>query len=694
MQFFGLHILDYLVLLGYLVAMVIIGKKVAKTIKNQDDFYLAGRKLGKALQFFLHFGSMTDASAAPGVASEVYRRGLSGSWLALQSLFITPFFWFSKVWWRRARVITLSDFLNERFGGKSCGFLYAVYAILLSIMCIGFGNLAAYKIMSALVVKPEAVWSAEERRQVEAFYEYGRLQQQYDSGTLDPAGKKRLEDLEEQKHQGQLHAFISYLQEPLIFYLIYSLVIGLYMVWGGFLAAVITDTIQGVLIVVFSCIIIPFGLAKLGGLSGLGENVPAHMLQLFGTEITSDYTWYSILAILAATLVGYYGSAHELLTGSAARDEFSARLGAVTGSFGKRLMTVAWILCGIIGLGLFQGGISDPDMTWGVLSRSLLCPGLLGLMLAGILAGNMSTIDAGIITSSSLWVRNIYTPFSPTRPEKHYVFVGRIAAIVILVLGIAIAMTATGLIPLLKVLLTLPTAFGAVALLSVLWRRLTKTAVLVEVTVMLILVGVLPYVLGVMPAFRKIPALTAQTPERTVTVRKMTEDGEEMWRARTIKPQSLYFESVVRENPEDPASPLVGVGRFSPEIYITGLLGIPVERFSKAGLVATRFAFCAIAPLILVMLLSWVTKPPDKPMLDRFFVKLKTPVAKTPEEDDREIQLSFKNPRRFDHKKLFPKSAWEFNKWSRQDAVGFFFCWVAVGLILCLLWLILSGVRL
>ena len=62
--------------------------------------------------------------------------------------------------------------------------------------------------------------------------------------------------------------------------------------------------------------------------------------------------------------------------------------GAAGGTFAKRLLTIMWAFCGLIALALFQGptALADPDAAWGALSLQLLGPGLLGLMLVGLLA--------------------------------------------------------------------------------------------------------------------------------------------------------------------------------------------------------------------------------------------------------------------------------------------------------------------
>ena len=663
MYIWGLHLIDVLLLVVYMVAMLLIGKFLSKTVTGQTEFYLAGRKLGKLLQFFLNFGAATDATSATSLTSEVYRQGVGGAWLVLQYVFLTPFYWFSSVWLRRARVLTLGDLFEERLDSKACGMLYGFYALLFSVFIIGFSNLAAYKTVAVLFVKAPGEYSAKEQKMIADFHEYRQLEKTLATQQPGDAEKQRYRVLDDLSKKGLLHGYVSYIQSPLAFYVVYCSIVGLYMILGGFRAAVLTDAVQGVLIVVFSVILIPVGLKQVGGVEKLYEAIPDRCLQLFGSAATSDYTWYSVLAILSTTLVGSFAAAHMLTVAGSAKDEFSARLGAFTGSFGKRLLTLAWILCAFLAIAIFGRGLSDPDIAWGALSRELLGPGLLGCMLIGIIAANMSSIDATLITASALFVRNIYAPCMPDRSERHYVFVGRVTAVAVLALGTVIALIATGMIPLFKVLLSLPAVFGSAVFLMFFWRRLTRTAVVVEVSLLLIVTGVLPYLLPAAPGFRQIPSLLVETPGTA----------------------AVFFESVAHVDPYDPSSPREGIGRFHTEIYLSSLMGVPVETFSKAGLVTTRFVFSFLTPFVLLLLISRCTASTRQDVLDRFYVKMKTPVAATLEQDALDMQQSLADPARFDHQKLFPRSDWEFCRWTRADAWGFLVCWAGVGLIMLLL---------
>ncbi|NJK84837.1 MAG: hypothetical protein HC906_01510 [Bacteroidales bacterium] len=65
---------------------------------------------------------------------------------------------------------------------------------------------------------------------------------------------------------------------------------------------------------------------------------------------------------------------------------------------------------------------------------------------------------------------------------------------------------------------------------------------------------------------------------------------------------------------------------------------------------------------------------------------MKTKVNSNREEDMKELELSFEDTHRFDYKKMFPESNWEFLRWSRTDGVGFFWAMMMVVGILVLLW--------
>ena len=76
---------------------------------------------------------------------------------------------------------------------------------------------------------------------------------------------------------------------------------------------------------------------RIGGFDALHEKVPAVMFNLFGGDVASEYTWYSIAALLLVQLIGIAGSQHHMAISGSAKDEMAARLGAVTGRCSPRI---------------------------------------------------------------------------------------------------------------------------------------------------------------------------------------------------------------------------------------------------------------------------------------------------------------------------------------------------------------------
>jgi SSS family solute:Na+ symporter len=699
MRILGLNLLDVGIILFYLAVVLWLGRRSQRRTKDTGDFYIAGRRLGKFYQFFLNFGHATNADQAVAVAREVYRQGIGGMWIQYLVLFLTPFYWFTSAFYRRVRQVTLGDFYAERFGSRFLGASFAGFTLIMAIISGGVGFMVAGKTVEALTPKPAELYTVGETQSVRMFREYQALKQKLDPG-LTEAEKVRYDELNDRYKKGELQSFISYI-DPLAVYLVYGVIVAVYTMMGGFIAAAFTDVIQGFLIVIFSVMLIPLGLVRIGGFAGLHARVPDFMFNLFGSVTTSEYAWYTIVAMVLANLVSIIASAPMMQTASAARNENAARFGVIAGMFFKRFLMIFWALAGLLAVGLFKGQLHDPDLIWGYMTVHLLFPGAVGLMLAGILAANMSTLSAASVTYSALFIRNLYQPFVSPKPEGHLLRVGRIVIAVTLAGGIGAALFVGNLLDLFKYFISMPAVFGASIWLGFIWRRLTRWAVIIQVFVCFGITAVIPNAFQSWNWAKSNPAFLAETRPRVVRIQTgaLQEDveagraraaGDKIEKIHTIEPSAVFFEKVVRVRPEDPASPRIGIGRFEAEIWVLSRLGIDFTTFSKAQLVATRFLFDALFPFILLFLLSWLTKPLPKPELDRFFAKIHTPVEPVPADDDRAVEEARANPERFERRKLRPRSNWEVMKPGRSDVLGFGGTWVLVGVIIFLLWLIVN----
>ena len=699
MYIWGLHIVDAGIILFYVALILWIGKRAGEKTKNTGDFFLAGRKLGKFYQFFLNFGCSTNADQAVAVSREIYRTGIGGMWIQYLVLFLTPFYWFSVFFFRRIRLTTIGDYFTERFNSKSLGASYAIFILLMSILGGGIGYMIAAKTMMAMTPKSPEQLSHEERLSVEQFREYQTFRTRLDKG-LSQQEQIRYDELNEKNKRGELHSFISH-TNPIFFYFIYAVIVGIYTMLGGFRAAAITDAIQGFLIITFSMILIPIGLHKIGGFSGLHASVPDYMFELFGSVTMSEYAWYTILGMVLANLVSIIAVAPGMQTAGSAKNEMTARFGMIGGMFFKRFIMIFWALAGLLAIGLYTGILHDPDLIWGYMSKDLLFPGAIGLMLVGILAANMSTLDASAVSYSALFIKNIYQPFKPEKSEKHYLFVGRIAIGVTLLGGIAVALYVNNLLELFKYIISIPAIFGASIWLGFIWRRLTKSAVVTQVILCLIIYAIIPNLFPTLNWAKYNPHFLQETQPKvarysTSALKKDVEEGsadfvgQSIQKKHVIEPVGVFFESVARIDPSDPESAKMGLGRFHAELWVLSWFGIDFSEFKKSQLVAIRFFFDALFPFIFLFLISFFTKPAPKTNLDRFYAKLHTPVQKTEDEERRALQESYENPGKFEKDKIKPGSNWEIMKPTKLDILGFGGSWILVGIIILLLWVMVS----
>lgn len=166
--------------------------------------------------------------------------------------------------------------------------------------------------------------------------------------------------------------------------------------------------------------------------------------------------------------------------------------------------------------------------------------------------------------------------------------------------------------------------------------------------------------------------------------------GQSIQKQHIIRSVGVFFDQVARTDPADPSSPKVGLGRFHAELWVLSWFGIDFSSFKKSQLVATRFFFDALFPFVLLFSISFVTRPVSKRLLDQFFAKLHTPVQKTEEDERKALEESYAHPRKYEKDKIKPGSNWEIMRPRKLEILGFGGIWVLVGLIILLLWVMVS----
>ena len=499
----GLTWVDWSVLAVYLVGVTGLGLWSMSRVSDMSDFFMGGRRFGKVFMMFFAFGSGTHSEQAVSVVAGTWRAGLAGIWWQFLWLWATPFYWVVAPVLRRMRALTTSDFFEARFG-TSTATLYSIFGMMIAITIIGGGLYGSGKMVNALT--GGELDQVSERLDWEIVPQFGRH-------PIDDAGTLRWQF----GFRGLQGYEIAILGITVLF-VTYGLA-------GGLGAAIITDLIQGILTIVFSFLLLPWVLMRVGWTLQQGVEIKPHMLDLFGRADVAEMlgkepiTVFYVVMLSLTALTGIAVQPHIMGVCGAGKTEMEGRFGFTAGNFIKRLCTIAWTFIGLGCIVWYLGENSmlpptikqelsavasndlsafDPEQQKELLAKDKefadelfgraaydilpgVMPGLVGLLLASLLASIMSTCDAQMVVASGLFTENIYKRFiNQNASQKHYLTIGRIAAVAIVALSLLLQTTFTDVIAALQVIIKTPAAIGISLWFGIAWRRWNTPAVWVS----------------------------------------------------------------------------------------------------------------------------------------------------------------------------------------------------------------------
>jgi SSS family solute:Na+ symporter len=711
---FGLSMIDVLVILAYFAVCLYIGFRAMCNIHNQEDYFLGGRRFGKLIQVFSAFGQSTSADSAVGTTTTTYSDGASGIWSALLYLWGTPLYWLTSPWYRRLRVLTLGDFFEERFGSRRMAGFYAVITAIFLMSCNAVGLKSVTVTVLGITQKQTSELTPAEHAEYELVQERKALLEMKARSDLTAEQLSRLNDLEIQKPRQEF----SHLDETLLVWVI-CIIVFVYAVAGGLEAAMKTDLLQGMFILVLSIILIPFGLARINTVFGgsgpmdamrtIHSRLPQWYFDIFGGAQTVDFTWYYIISISLLTAVNVAVQANQMNAIGSAKDELTARIGFTSGCFLKRFCTVLWGFTGLIGAVLYSGTISNPDLVWGHATCDLLGGlglGLIGLMIACLMAALMSSADMMMITAAGVLTRNVYRPLVGSRSEQHYVVVGRVLGGIILIGSALLACWFDTILQLLKFIWEFNAILAAAFWCGMKWRRANRIGAWASMIVTMMIFGLLPVLLPALcPGLCTRPYLLKRTDpapiQRMYTARQIDVDQQNRivaaWQSLSLdkrkdqmQPERIEPGQTITKVIQPPRKSVFwskGIGQYQGQPQGQGLLYLEMvvvdqfldlSRLPYALVETLRTLIKIILPFSVIIVVSLLTRPDNPVHVDRFYLKMRTPVAVNRHEDEQSLAQSYADPTRFQGRLLLPNSNFEFFKWNRVDMIGFGVCVAAV----------------
>ncbi len=427
MAFLGLHYAIWIVLVLYFVGMLLMGWWSKRSIRSQEGYLLGNRRFGVPMMVMHAFGAGTHPGNVAGVMSQAVVSGASSIWVSWMWMFGTPFYWIIAPIVRRMRCLTMADFFRERFG-RAASVLYIIVAAVGMTVFLAGVLLATTRTVQGVM------------------------------------GKAATQDSE--------IWFFGILFVSTTVFIIYSY-------WGGIIAAIRTDMIQGLMIIALSFIAIPVALGRVDGLAGMRATLGTQggsYLSLF------DPKHFSLLTVLLLCInapLTALAFPHLMSVCAAGRTEWEGRVGFTYGNILKRICTIGWCVLGLCWLAylLNTGSAIHPDAAFGDSIRELLSPMLQGVMLACVMAAAMSSGDAVQVTVAGLFSQNIYRAYlNPKADQKQLVRATRIIGVVIALLALGAAMLMrSNLVKAILDYFNILSLVGISTAIGILWRRMNTT---------------------------------------------------------------------------------------------------------------------------------------------------------------------------------------------------------------------------
>ncbi len=232
------------------------------------------------------------------------------------------------------------------------------------------------------------------------------------------------------------------------------LLTAIYTIVGGMKSVLYTSVLQTPILLLGSLIIVVLGLRALGGwdeLMSITGVVKVNeygdtMLNLIRSNQDEDFPWLGVL--IGSAVIGFWYwctdqyIVQRVLSG---KNEREARRGAIFGAYLKLTPVFLFMIPGMIAFALAQKGVvingevfslSSADAAFPTLVAKLLPAGVKGLVVCGILAALMSSLASLFNSSSMLFTIDFYKRYRPDATEKRLLYIGRVATVVVVVLGI------------------------------------------------------------------------------------------------------------------------------------------------------------------------------------------------------------------------------------------------------------------
>jgi solute:Na+ symporter, SSS family len=418
---------DWLIIAAYFGVLLGMAAWVARRSRNTAaDYFLASRNLGWLVVGASIFASNIGSEHLVGLAGAGATSGVALAHYELHAWCLLVLGWVMVPFYIRSRVYTMPEFLERRFSPTARWLLSLISLVAYVLTKIAVGIFAGGVVFATLI--PE-------------------LQIQIGATTFNS----------------------FWVGSVLVVVLT-----GLYTVFGGMRTVAYTEALQTFILVIGSLLLTLFGLRALGGWGALRDALEPELFNLWkpiipdGLQATwapvkestriawyfnQNYPWPGML--LCAPIIGlWYWCTDQYIVQRAlgAPDEREARRGTIFAAFLKLLPVFIFIIPGMIALALARtgryGGLNvlvdanghvvpqAAQAAFPLLVQTVMPAGVRGLVVAGLLAALMSSLAGAFNASSTLFTMDFYRKLHPRASEQQLVWIGRLATVGMVIIGL------------------------------------------------------------------------------------------------------------------------------------------------------------------------------------------------------------------------------------------------------------------
>lgn len=402
----------------YFGAVFAIGLYSLKRTRNQEDYWIAGGRLGWFAGGATSAATHTSAGTFIGTIGIIYTWGWSFAWLILT---IPLAYWFLAAVlaprFTRVRKLTLPAFLEQRYYSKNVRALAALIIVVATVVYI------QAQIVAAGVVAQAAFGISEEQ------------------------------------------AMIGF-----------TIILIAYTVVGGMIAVVYTDVAQLVIMAVGTVFAVPLVIRQVGGVDALFSLAAA------ANPITFTWGGLSTALLFTMGLSFFLGSVatpERLIRLYAMKDMRTIRRGILLAIVAICVLNFLVMTLALASISMFPR-LPRGDLAMPLLAVSVLPTVIGSVMLAAITSAMMSTVDSLLIVAGSALAVDIYQNLGGNSvSERTISWVSRLGIVVVGSIPVLLLLSGIGRGELVQIIVLLFTAlmascFFAPVVIGVYWRRATR----------------------------------------------------------------------------------------------------------------------------------------------------------------------------------------------------------------------------